>query len=208
MCSSDLIDKQWSSLEQVRVSSLAQHQAYVAQFSRNSDDKGVTVPALNFFDQVFERYLPDIVSFHKLQMIAYPSSNRYFVTVDLSKEEREGRFQKHTDFEHYFRRFSNRIITATYGFPSIVRQIQANGSLYNSSDGPIRLAYIFPQSTADYMAWKSVTVCKKYGYDPKEVAVCNGYFAKTRNDFWSLIIKKLILKSGKEVPVEDFEKNW
>ncbi len=203
-----IIDEQWKSLEQIQADTFAQHQSLVQKFTTNFDKKGVAVPALSFFDDTFEHNLDNIMAFHKMVLIAYPQSNEYFITIDLSKSYRGGRYEKRMDFQNFFRNYSNRSIAAEAGFPRIVEEIRNDASLYHPGHGQLSLAFIFPRNTADYMAWKSVTVCKKFGYDPQQVAICYSRFKRTRTGFWSLIIKSLQLRSGQIVQVQDFEENW
>ena len=108
----EIIDKQWTSLEQIRVTSLDQHKDYVAQFSTNSDKKGVTVPSLFFFDKVFEDNIRNITNFHKMEMIVFPETKNYFVNIDLESLER-GSYRKQKNFD-YLEKFSNRIIDVTH----------------------------------------------------------------------------------------------
>ena len=201
-----VIKKQWKSLEQVRSKSLQHHKQLVKKFSTNSD-KGEAVPSLSFFDTYFKNNLSKIINFHKMKLVAYPETRDFFISINLDKSYGNGKYRKRTDFS-YFGYFSNRAIAAERGFPSVVGEIRNNSKLYHPMNGHLSLAFIFPQSTADYLAWKSVTVCKKHGYNPKNVAICYGYFQQKNNGFWSFIITKLRLKNGQAIKVDDFETNW
>lgn len=202
----NIINNQWKSLKQIRPTTLAKHKEYARKFSTNWD-KGVSVPSLDFFDSKFKRNLYDIMNFHKMRLIAYPHSKTYFVSIDLSKPTYNGRYIQSNDFS-YFRHFSNRTIgVSSRVLPNVIQQIK-NSNFYSSKDGSIYMALIFPHSTANYLAWKSVTVCKKFGYNPKDVQICRSFFRRAKTGYWTLIIDSLILKGGKSVQVNDFEANW
>ncbi|NUM35685.1 MAG: Ig-like domain-containing protein [Candidatus Brocadiae bacterium] len=200
-----ILNQQWQYLEQIKANNLGEHDRLVQKFSTNFD-QGAVVPALDFFDSKFIQNLYDIMSFHKMKLIAYPETNAYYVAIQSNSYGNA--YEKRTDFENLQKNFSNRSISAENGFPEIIKEIRKQSHLYQSNDGFLQLALIFPQKTADYIAWKTITVCKKFGYDPKNVAVCSAYFQKTKTGYWSLIIKALRLKNGQKVFVQDFEENW
>ena len=147
------------------------------------------------------------MAFHNMQLLAYQEKQHSFITVVANTSDDRGQYRKRTDFD-YLRTFSNRTIGAEDVFPGIRDQIRQDPDLYDSSEGELSLVFLFPYKTANYFAWKSTTVCKKFGYDPAQVRICRAQFQKNRNGFWSLIINSLIFKDGRTVEVEDFEKNW
>ncbi len=200
-----LVNEQWQYLEQIKANNLGEHDRLVQKFSTNFD-QGTVVPALDFFDSEFKKNLYDIMSFHKMKLIAY-TNGQYYISIQLN-ENYGNSYEKRTDFENFQKTYSNRSISAEHGFPHIIREIRTKSQVYRSEDGAIQLALIFPHKTADYIAWKTITVCKKFGYDPKDVAICSAYFQKTKTGYWSLIIKALRLKNGQKVFVQDFEENW
>jgi len=197
------IQQQWQYLEQIQAGDIGHHKNLVQKFSSNAD-KGAVVPALDFFDNDFKQNLRQIMQFHKMQFIAYPSNANYFITI----EPNTNKYQKRTDFQYLQKYFSNRSIAAEYGFPHIIQTIQNNSRLYSTQDGRLSLAIIFPPNTADYIAWKSTTVCKKHNYDPKDISICSAYFRQSKSGFWSMIIHELTHKNGQRIPVKDFEATW
>lgn len=202
----EIINQQWNFLEKVRASSLNEHQAYIEKFT-TTPGEGVKVPALDFQDENFKQKKYEVMAFHKMQLIAYQQAQHSFITIDLDLSPGRGRYRKRTDFQ-YLQNFSNRTISAEPVFPNIVDEIRRSDDLYDANEGPVYLAFVFPQKTANYLAWKSITVCKKFGYDPAKVTICQAHFSLTRNGYWSLIISRLRLADGRWVEVEDFEKEW
>ena len=106
------------------------------------------MPSLQFFDDVFEKKLYDIMAFHKMLLIAYPAGRTYFISIDLDRPLNNGRFRKRTDF-NYFSNFSNRFIRAAQDSSSLIstisRQISYNENLYRPGDGDLIVGFIFPQ---------------------------------------------------------------
>jgi myosin heavy subunit len=202
----DIINQQWNFLEKVRASSLSEHQAYIEKFT-TTPGEGVKVPSLDFQDDNFRQKKYEVMAFHKMQIIAYQQAQHSFITIDLDLSPGRGRYRKRTDFQH-LQSFSNRTISAEPVFPQLIAEIRQSDELYDANDGPLYLAFVFPQKTANYLAWKSITVCKKFGYDPAKVTVCQSHFQLTRNGYWSLIINRLRLSDGRWVDVEDFEQEW
>ena len=144
-----------------------------------------------------------------MELIVYPSNMSYFIKINLNQKNLSKRYVKMKN-QRYFRKFSKRGIDLSQKIPQILeiaREVKQS-TVYRNRDGQLNFLLLFPRSTAKYLAWKMIVICKKYGYTPKEVLVCNGYFSKTRHGHWSLIISSLMLKSGITVNVEDFEKLW
>lgn len=202
----EIIDEQWSEMEKLHPTNLSQHQSYNQRFSTTVKD-GVAVPGLDFStDRNFVGNLHDIMKFHKMEIMAYPSSTEYYISADL-RSPSSSRYRKRTDFEHLQNNFAKRTIGIESILDNVVDEIE-RGNLYRGQDGRLYLSLIYPHGTDKYLAWKSVTVCKKYGYEPEAVSICRARFQRSKTGYWSLIVEGLILKNGQYVPVEDYEKDW
>ena len=196
----EIIKNQWKLLEKVRVNSLQQHRGYIDKFAVSK--RGVALPSFGYDTNSFRLNADDIENFHGMKLIAFADTQNYFISV-FGKS----RYRKRVDFS-YVMQHSNLALGAQRVYPEIWRDLRYNSGLYDKKDGRLHLAFILPHKTANYIAWKFFTVCKKHNYNPKHIKECSGRFQRTRHGYWSYIIEKLVFKTGQTVRVRDFEVNW
>jgi hypothetical protein len=136
-----------------------------------------------------------------MKLIAYTEARNFYIHIDL----REKTFQKkgkQKDFDRLLSQYSNRGIRRRS--PFFARIGSKISELFRMPEEDIRIVNILPLKTADYLAWKEISVCRKLGYDPGMVTSCLGIFEKNKDGIWILMIKELRLKSGRVIPVQDF----
>lgn len=184
------------------IATLKEYRAYTARSVREEDIRGHKVPHIRFEKRHSDEALFAIMKFYGMKLIAYDRQKRtFFVEIDSLNPLR---CRKSTDFS-VFKNYSNRTIFWDHSdFPKVAQQVAEQFAI---SRERLELATFLPFETADYLAWKELTTCRRAGFDPEKIEACHASFKKTTFGAWIVTIWELATNDGRRVRVRDFEED-
>lgn len=175
-------------------------QSLQRQMAGSPENGGESVPT--FTPAPFDRSdLAGLMRFFSMKLIAYDperQSRRFFLECDLEGQD----VKRRTDFEVFAKTMGNRGLRVNGVLPELVEKLVSEHGLPAER---IVLNAMFSPDAARYLAWKEVTACKSAGVEPKAVQSCHGSFARTSFGGWVILIDRLSLGDGRELPVTDPE---